>query len=173
MHACGGEVRSSRQKAAEPVQTTGATGESETDVWGEVGGAGGGKETEAGREREKDGLSRGLGEEREADRQTGRWRGRDGAGETVMPKERASLRKSEQRLEVGGHPRGKGAAVQAASSCAPWSRGPARTPYVCFRSVGLRSLHLHVAPCGPPKGAKPEARRSGGGPRGTQERGDK
>ena len=27
MHACGGEVRSSRQKAAAPVHTTGATGE--------------------------------------------------------------------------------------------------------------------------------------------------
>lgn len=57
-----------------------------------------------------------------------------------MPRDRASLRKSEQRLEVGGHPRGKGAAVQAASACASLSRGPARTPYVCFRSVGLRSL---------------------------------
>ena len=51
-----------------------------------------------------------------------------------MPRERANLRKKELRLEAGGgHPRGKGATVQAASARAPLSRGSARIPYVCFR----------------------------------------
>lgn len=75
----------------------------------------------------------------------GRWTdGQDGRdpggvgmvrGRRTMPRERANLRKRELRLEAGGgHPRGKEAAVQAASARAPLSRGPARTLFVCFRS---------------------------------------
>lgn len=81
------------------------------------------------------GLGWGVGGRR-TDRQDGRDPGGVGMvrGRRTMPRERANLTKRELRLEVGGgHPRGK-EAVQAASARAPLSRGPARTPYVCFQS---------------------------------------
>lgn len=56
-------MRSSGQKGAEPVQTTGATGEERQTFEGRggEGGAEGGKETKAEREREKDGRSQRAG----------------------------------------------------------------------------------------------------------------